>query len=439
MIDLRSDTVTKPTEAMRKAMARAEVGDDVYGEDPTVNRLQDMAATMFGKKAALFVPSGTMGNQLAIRLHTQPGQEVIVESTAHIVRYEQGAAGALAGVQLHWVAGNRGLISPEQVEAAIRPKEPHTIQTALICLENTHNSGGGTIYPLATIERIRAVAATHGIPMHLDGARLFNAVAATTLPPASYAQHFDTLSVCLSKGLGAPAGSLLMMNDLTLLDKAKRLRRMYGGAMRQSGILAAAGIYALEHHIGRLKVDHDHAKRLARQLQQIPTVRINPQDVDTNIVIFDVIGHRLSPPAIVTALKQEGVLINAIGGTSFRAVTHLDVSSAMTEEACDIFARVLGGLRLRSLTRLPLKSRMPRDGAPMPLEVVSFKHISRILEVTDSLGLNREWVEIPLSPESPGVVRRLTNGKLEIIVDADQPFEDWLGSLPKHIQLVQGA
>ena len=341
MIDLRSDTVTKPTEAMRMAMARADVGDDVYGEDPTVNRLQDMAATMFAKKAALFVPSGTMANQLAIRLHTQPGQEVIVESTAHIVRYEQGAAGALAGVQLHWVVGNRGLISAEQVEAAVRPKDPHTIQTALICLENTHNSGGGTIYPLATIERIRAVAAAHGIPMHLDGARLFNAVAATTLPPASYAQHFDTLSVCLSKGLGAPVGSLLMMNDLTLLDKAKRLRRMYGGAMRQSGILAAAGIYALEHHIGRLKVDHDHAKRLARRLQQISTVRISPQDVDTNIVIFDVIGHHLTPSAIVAALKQEGVLINTIGGASFRAVTHLDISSASIDQACDIFARVL--------------------------------------------------------------------------------------------------
>jgi threonine aldolase len=341
MIDLRSDTVTKPTDAMRKAMARAEVGDDVYGEDPTVNRLQEMVAAMFGKKGALFVPSGTMANQLAIRLHTQPGQEVIVESKSHIVRYEQGAAGALAGVQLHWVAGARGLISPEQVEAAIRPKDPHTIQTTLICLENTHNSGGGTIYPLATIERIRAVATNHGIPMHLDGARLFNAIAATTLPPASYAQHFETLSVCLSKGLGAPAGSLLMMNDLTFLDKAKRLRRMYGGAMRQSGILAAAGIYALEHHIGRLKIDHDNAKRLARRLQQIPTVRVNPQDVDTNIVIFDVIGHHLTPPAIVAALKQAGVLIHAIGGTSFRAVTHLDVSSAAIDQACDIFARAL--------------------------------------------------------------------------------------------------
>ncbi len=342
MIDLRSDTVTKPTDAMRKAMARADVGDDVYGEDPTVNRLQEMAATMFGKKVALFVPSGTMGNQLAIRLHTQPGQEVIVESTAHIVRYEQGAAGALAGVQLHWITGNRGLISPEQVEEAIRPKEPNTIQTALICLENTHNSGGGTIYPLATIERIRAVAVSHGIPMHLDGARVFNAIAATTLPPAAYAQHFDTLSVCLSKGLGAPVGSLLMMNDLTLLDRAKRLRRMYGGAMRQAGILAAAGIYALEHHVGRLKQDHDHAKQLARQLQQIPTIKINSQDVDTNIVIFEVVGHRLSPSAIVAALKHEGLLINAIGGNRFRAVTHLDISRAMTDDACEIFTRVLG-------------------------------------------------------------------------------------------------
>jgi threonine aldolase len=177
--------------------------------------------------------------------------------------------------------------------------------------------------------------------MHLDGARLFNAIAATTLPPASYAQHFDTLSVCLSKGLGAPAGSLLLMNDLTLLDKAKRLRRMYGGAMRQSGVLAAAGIYALEHHLGRLKEDHDHAKRLARQLQQIPTVKVNPQDVDTNIVMFGVVGHRLSSSAIVAALKQEGLLINAIGSNSFRAVTHLDISSAMIEEAGAIFTRVL--------------------------------------------------------------------------------------------------
>ena len=342
MIDLRSDTVTKPTAAMRKAMAQAEVGDDVYGEDPTVNRLQDMAAALLGKKAALFVPSGTMANQLAIRLHTQPGQEIIVERNAHIVRYEQGAAGALAGVQLHWVEGDRGVIGPEQIEAAIRPKDPYSIQTGLICLENTHNSGGGTIYPLATIERIRAVASAHAIPMHLDGARLFNAVAATTLPPAAYATHFETVSFCLSKGLGAPAGSLLITNDLGWIEKAKRFRRMYGGAMRQAGILAAAGIYALEHHVDRLKEDHTNAKRLARKLQQIPTVTINPQHVDTNIVIFDVIGHRMTPAALVASLKQEGVLINAIGGTSFRAVTHLDVSAQAIDRACDVFAKVLG-------------------------------------------------------------------------------------------------
>jgi threonine aldolase len=342
IIDLRSDTVTKPTEAMREAMARAEVGDDVYGEDPTVNRLQEMVAGLLGKKAALFVPSGTMANQLAIRIQTQPGQEVIAESKAHIVRYEQGAAGALAGVQLHWVTGNRGIMGPEHIEAAIRPKDQHSIQTALICLENTHNAGGGTIYPLSTIERIRAVASAHGVPMHLDGARLFNAVAATTLPPAAYAQHFETVSVCLSKGLGAPAGSLLLTNDPALIDKARRFRRMYGGAMRQAGILAAAGIYALEHHIGRLKDDHDNAKRLARKLQQIPAVTINPQHVESNIIIFDIIGHRLCPSELVAALRSEHVLINAVGGTSFRAVTHLDVSTRQIDAAADAFARILG-------------------------------------------------------------------------------------------------
>ena len=341
MIDLRSDTVTQPTDAMRKAMARAEVGDDVYGEDPTVNRLQDMAAALLGKRAALFVPSGTMGNQLAIRAHTQPGQEVIVESKAHIVRYEQGAAGALAGVQLHWVGGDRGIMTAEQVEAAIRPKDPYSIPTGLICIENTHNSGGGTIYSLSTIEKIRAIATKHGIPMHLDGARLFNAVAATTLPAATYAQHFETVSFCLSKGLGAPAGSLLVSSDTQLIERARRFRRMYGGAMRQSGILAAAGVYALEHHVTRLKADHDHAKKLARALQQIPAVRIAPQHVETNIVIFDVPDPRLPPADLVTQLKDHGVLIHAIGGRSFRAVTHLNISAKQIDEAAEVFARVL--------------------------------------------------------------------------------------------------
>jgi len=341
MIDLRSDTVTKPTDEMRKAMARAEVGDDVYGEDPTVNRLQDMAAAMLGKRFALFVPSGTMANQLAIRSQTQPGQEIIVESKSHVVRYEQGAAGALAGVQLHWVTGERGIMTVEQVEAAIRPNDAHSIPTALICIENTHNAGGGTIYPLSTIEKIRTLAVRQGIPMHLDGARLFNAVAATTLPPTVYAQHFETVSLCLSKGLGAPVGSLLISNDQQLMDRARRFRRMYGGAMRQAGILAAAGIYALERHVARLKTDHEHAKKLARQLQHISAIQIAPQHVETNIVIFDIVDEHRTPAELVAALKEHGVLINAVGGPSYRAVTHLQITEKQIDEAVAVFAKVL--------------------------------------------------------------------------------------------------
>jgi threonine aldolase len=341
MIDLRSDTVTKPTDEMRKAMSRADVGEDVYGEDPTVNRLQDMAANMLGKRFALFVPSGTMANQLAIRSQSQPGQEIIVESKSHIVRYEQGAAGALAGVQLHWIYGERGVMSAEQVEAAIRPNDPHSVTTALICLENTHNAGGGTIYPLSTIERIRTIAVRHRIPMHLDGARLFNAVAATTLPPTVYAQHFETVSICLSKGLGAPVGSLLLSNDQQVIDRARRFRRMYGGAMRQAGIVAAAGIYALERHITRLKTDHEHAKKLARLLQQIPAIQIVPQHVETNIIIFDIIDEQRTPTELVAALKEQGVLINTLGGNTYRAVTHLNIAGKQIDEAAGIFTKVL--------------------------------------------------------------------------------------------------
>jgi threonine aldolase len=340
MIDLRSDTVTRPSQAMREAMARAPVGDDVYGEDPTVNRLQETLAGLLGKTAALFVPSGTMANQLAIRAQSQPGREVIVESTAHIVRYEQGAAAALSGVQLHWVRGERGVLTAEQIEAAIRPNDPHTIPTALICLENTHNSGGGSIYPLATIEAIRSIAQRHGVPMHLDGARLFNATVATGVSAADYARHFDTVSICLSKGLGAPVGSLIATHDPGLLDKLRRFRRMYGGAMRQAGIIAAAGLYALEHNIARLKNDHEHATRLAQILHKIPSVSLDPAHVQTNIIVFDVKDSR-SPAEIVAALKQEGVLINAIGGRSFRAVTHLDISGHDIDEAGRLFTAVL--------------------------------------------------------------------------------------------------
>lgn len=341
MIDLRSDTVTKPTPAMREAMAHAEVGDDIYGEDPTVNRLQEVGAALVGKRAALFVPSGTLGNQLCLRAHAEPGREVIVEGQCHIIRYEQGAAAALAGVQLHWVGGRQGLMTAEQVEAAIRPIDPYSIQTALICIENTHNAGGGTIYPLATIQAIRAVANAHRVPMHLDGARLFNAVVASGVSAAAYAHYFETVTFCLSKGLGAPAGSLIATDDPTILERLRRFRRMYGGAMRQSGILAAAGLYALEHHIPRLANDHAHATRLAARLHQIASVAINPAAVETNILFFDVHHPRLTASAFVTALRQEGVLLNAVNARTCRAVTHLDVSTDAIDQAADAIARIL--------------------------------------------------------------------------------------------------
>lgn len=341
MIDLRSDTVTKPSDAMREAMARAAVGDDVYGEDPTVNRLQEMAAALLGKAAALFVPSGTMANQLSLRVQTQPGREVIADHRSHVIRYEQGAGAALSGAQFHGLEGRRGLLTPDQVEAAIRPRDPHTVQTALIWLENTHNTGGGTVYPIETVTRIHEVARRHGLPMHLDGARLFNAVVATGVSASDYARPFDTVSFCLSKGLGAPVGSMIVTDNMSLMESLRRFRRMYGGAMRQAGILAAAGIFALEHNIDRLKDDHQHAQLLASLLAKAPGVAVDPAAVQTNIVMFDVITAHLSGSDIVKALKEEGVLVNCVGGQTFRAVTHLDVGKRDIERAGEIVHRVL--------------------------------------------------------------------------------------------------
>src|SRR3989454_10286615 len=285
MIDLRSDTVTKPSPAMREAMARAPVGDDVYGEDPTVNHLQEMAAALLGKAAALFVPSGIMANQLSIRVQTQPGDEVIVESRSHIVRYEHGAAAALAGVQLHWAGGDRGILEPGQVEAAIRPKDPYTIPTTLICLENTHNSGGGSIYPLSTIERIRTVARARGIPMHLDGARLFNAVVATGVSAAEYARHFGTVSFCLSKGLGAPVGSVIV-SDRPTVEKLRRFRRMYGGGVRQAGVLAPAGGFGSGQNIPPLEEGDRHARPLGQPPKESSALAHPPDQGEKKIVLF---------------------------------------------------------------------------------------------------------------------------------------------------------
>jgi threonine aldolase len=338
-IDLRSDTVTRPTPAMRKAMAEAEVGDDVFGEDPTVNRLQERAAEALGKETAVFVPSGIMANQLAVRLLTHPGDEVIIEAQAHIFHYEAGAGGALSGIQFYPLAGARGVLEADQVADAIRTDEYYLPPTRLICLENTHNRGGGTIYPIEKIKAIAKIARSRGVSMHLDGARIFNASIASGIPPTEYAKPFDTASFCLSKGLGAPVGSMVCTTT-DRIPLLRRLRRMFGGGMRQAGILAAAGLYAMEHNINRLAEDHAHAKKLATALAELPGVLIDPDHVETNIVIFDISKTRYSPPQAVEALKKEGVLVVPFGKTLLRAVTHLDVSAKDIEMAIAAFRKV---------------------------------------------------------------------------------------------------
>lgn len=326
---------------MRNAMAEAEVGDDVFGEDPTVNRLQERAAELLGKEAALFVPSGIMANQLAIRSLTQPGDEVIIEADAHIFHYEAGAGGALSGVQFYCLSGVYGILEADQVAEAIRTDEYYLPPTRLICLENTHNRGGGTIYPVEKIQAIAKVAKSRNIALHLDGARIFNASVATGIPAAEYAKPFDTVSFCLSKGLGAPVGSLICttVNRIPLL---RRLRRMFGGGMRQAGIIAAAGIYALEHNISRLAEDHANAKCLANALAEMKGIGIHPEQVETNIVIFDIAKTRYTVQQAVEALKREGVLVVPFGKTLLRAVTHLDVNRAEIGQAIKIFKKLFG-------------------------------------------------------------------------------------------------
>jgi len=342
-IDLRSDTVTQPTSGMRKAMAGAEVGDDVFGEDPTVNALQEKVAKILGKEAAIFVPSGTMANQLSIRSHTQPGDEVIVEATSHPYNFEGGAGAAISGVQFYCLQGVRGILHTSQIEEAIRPTDHHFPVTKLICLENTHNRGGGSVYPLERMAEISRLAKARELLIHLDGARLWNASIATGVRPGEYAQWADSVSVCLSKGLGCPIGSLVAGSE-TFVDRVHRFRKMFGGGMRQVGIIAAAGIYALDHHIERLKEDHQNAKRLAFGLKEFKGVSITPDDVQTNIVIFDVASTGMTAPAVAEAMKGEGVLIHPISKTQIRLVTHLDVTSEDIDTALKVFEKVLGRL-----------------------------------------------------------------------------------------------
>ena len=340
-IDLRSDTVTKPTPAMRKAMAEAQVGDDVFGEDPTVNLLQEKVANLLGKEAALFVPSGTMGNQLSIKSHTEPGDEVIIESSSHPYNFEGGAGAALSGIQFQSLRGVRGILDASQIEEAIRPADHHFPVTKLVCLENTHNRGGGSIFPLEKMAEIYRLAKSKALLVHLDGARLWNASAATGIKPHEYAQWADSVSVCLSKGLGAPIGSLVAGSEL-FIDRVHRFRKMFGGGMRQVGIIAAAGIYALDHHFERLKEDHQNAKRLGVGLKEFKGVSIDPRHVETNILIFDVANTRMTALQVAEAMKKQGILIHAVGKTQIRLVTHLDVTAEDIEKALNAFKKILG-------------------------------------------------------------------------------------------------
>ena len=342
LIDLRSDTVTRPTPQMRQAMFEAPVGDDVLGEDPTANALQEKAAALLGKEAALFVASGTMGNQLCIKAHTQPGDDVIIEAGGHAMNFEGGSSAVLSSVQFSAIPGNRGVFDAEEVEAAIHKEDVHLTVSRLVIIENTHNRGGGTVFPLRNIHRIREVATRRGLRMHMDGARLWNACVASGISPKEYAAPFDSVSVCLSKGLGCPVGSLVA-GSRDFIKRVHRFRKLVGGGMRQIGFLAAAGIYALDHHIDRLEEDHRKAKRLAQGLAGIKNLLINPEEVETNILFFDVSPAERTADEVAAALRQRNVRVHPTARTRIRCVTHLDVTFEEIDRAVEAIAAVMKG------------------------------------------------------------------------------------------------
>ncbi len=342
VIDLRSDTVTRPTPVMRAAMAAAEVGDDVYGEDPTLNRLERRAAEIFEREAAIFVPTGTMGNQIAIRLHTQHGQEVICESRAHIFDWEMAMAAAFSGCQVRTVAAERGILTWKLIEAAIPAKIYYRQTTGLVSLENTHNMAGGTVTPLAVMEEIWDGCRNAGLPVHLDGARVFNAATALGLPVAEITRGFTSVMFCLSKGLCAPVGSMLV-GSRELIERARIYRKSLGGGMRQAGVLAAAGLIALEQMTGRLAEDHENARLLAERVAQMPGAEIDLEGVQTNIVVFTLRG-RGDANALVARLKARGVLSGTVGPHSVKLVTHHDVDTQACVQAAAILAEEMAAL-----------------------------------------------------------------------------------------------
>jgi threonine aldolase len=338
-IDLRSDTMTRPTAAMRAAMAAAEVGDDMVGEDPTVTALETRIATMLGKEAAVFVPSGTMSNQLAVRVHCQPGDELLCEANCHIFHYEQGAYAQLFGIAAQPIQGEHGILRLDQLEERIRPDNDHTVRTRLVCLENTHNRGGGRIQPFDMVAEICEWAGENGLARHLDGSRIFNAAIATGIPADAWAAHFDTVNVCFSKGLGAPVGSALCGSE-ELIRRARRHRQALGGAMRQSGIIAAGALYALHHHVERLGEDHQKARVLADAIHDMPGLTLDPEIIDSNIVIFKIAPELGTAAEFTGRLCEQGALFYDIGRQRIRAVTHLDVSLEDVKRAGQILRDV---------------------------------------------------------------------------------------------------
>jgi threonine aldolase len=345
-IDLRSDTVTTPTDEMRQAMANAEVGDDVYGEDPTVNHLEALAAEMLGKESALFVTSGTQGNQVAIATLAGRGEEVIAEAESHIFFYEAAAVAAIAGAQIRQVKGARGVLQPADVQAAIRKLDVHQPRTAAISLENTHNRAGGTVTPLAVLQEIAQVAQAHQVAVHMDGARLFNAAVASGHSVKEICAHVDTVQFCLSKGLAAPVGSLLAGSN-AFIAQARQWRKRLGGGLRQVGVLAAPGILALTKMVDRLADDHANARLLAEHLVEMRGVAVDMETVETNIIIADIADSGVDVEAFLADLGQAGVLATAFGPTQVRFVTHKDVSREDILAAVDIIAQVMQSARSR--------------------------------------------------------------------------------------------
>ena len=337
MIDLRSDTVTRPTKPMLEAMMNAKVGDDIYGEDETVNELQEKCAGMTGKEAAMFVPTGVMGNQLSVKSHTVPGDEVIVESNSHILNNETGAAAIISNVQLLSVPGNKGIMTADEIKNYIRSSEYYYPVTRLICLENTHNWAGGVIQPISVIKEISGFARTNNIKLHLDGARIFNASVETGISIKEYAGYFDSISFCFSKGLGCPVGSIVCGRK-DFIEMARKWRKILGGGMRQSGILAAAGIYALDNNIERLKEDNANAKFFAREISRINGINIDPESVQTNIVVFS--SSKISKSDLMSRLKERGVIISSGSNEIMRCVFHMDAPEEVMKKAVEIFNEV---------------------------------------------------------------------------------------------------